>query len=163
MTLSRQQVKYRDNFISPLKQRLYFARNLPMGLISGIRLVELDEQHSVSQVKFHWWNKNPFRSIYFAVLSMAAELSTAAHAILAITGTDADIAMIIVDVRAEFVKKAQSKITFTCQDYTSFSAAISKLSQADDITTVTARTVGRDADGDEVATFHFTWSFRRRR
>ncbi len=160
--LSKQQKKFRDDFLSPLKQRLFYFKSLPMGVISGIRLIHLDEKKSVSEVPFRWCNKNPFRSMYFAVQSMAAELSTAAPALMALKGNDANVAYIIVDLKAEFFKKAQSKVTFSCLDYDKFHNAISQLSQPGDTVTVTAKSVGKDAENSEVALFYFTWSFKVR-
>lgn len=162
MQLSAQQIKFRDDFLSPLKQRLYYLKNLPMGFISGIRLIHLDQNKSVVTVPNRWLNKNPFRSMYFAVQSMAAELSTAAPVMLALHGFDADIALIIVNIKADFVKKAQSELTFVCLDYEQIYNTISGLAQAGDSATVMAKTTGKDADGDEVATFYFTWAFKRR-
>ena len=40
--------------------------------------------------------------------------------------------------------------------------AVTQLKQADDTAAVNVKTIGRDIDGDEVATFYFTWSFKRR-
>ena len=160
--LTHKQIKFRDGFLSPFKQRIYYLKSLPMGLISGIRLVHLDEEKSVSEVPFRWCNKNPFSSMYFAVQSMAAELSTAAPVMMALKGSDADVALIIVDLKVGFVKKAQSKITFTCVDYGKIYSAITQLKQTGDTAAVTAKTIGRDVDGNEVATFYFTWSFKRR-
>ena len=100
--------------------------------------------------------------MYFAVQSMAAELSTAAPALTALKGNEKNIAYIIVDLKAEFFKKAQSKVTFSCLDYDKFHNAISQLSQPDDTVTVTAKTVGRDVENNEVAVFYFTWSFKVR-
>ena len=160
--LSCEQIKFRDSFLTPFKQKLYYLKSLPMGLVSGIRLIHLDENKSVSELPFRWLNKNPFNSMYFAVLSMAAELSTAAPVMLATKATDANIALIIVELKVEFVKKAQSKITFTCMDYENIYNAVTQLKQCDDTAVVTAKTTGRDIDGNEVATFYFTWSFRRR-
>ena len=160
--LSKEQKKFRDDFLSPLKQRLYYLKSLPMGLISGIRITYLDEDKAITEVPYRWRNKNPFRSMYFAVQSMAAELSTAAPVFMALKGVDADIAFIIVDLKAEFVKKAQSKVTFSCTDYEEIYAAISKLNKLDDIVTITAKSIGKDIDGNEVAIFYFTWSFKMR-
>jgi len=134
-----------------------------MGLLSGIKLIYLDEKKSIAEVPFRWCNKNPFQSMYFAVQSMAAELSTAAPALMALKGNEANIAFIIVDVKAEFLKKAQSTITFSCLDYDKFQQSISKLDKTNDSVTVTAKTVGVDADNNDVAVFHFTWSFKVRR
>ena len=133
-----------------------------MGLISGIKLTHLDEKKSVTEVPFRWRNKNPFRSMYFAVQCMAAELSTAAPVFMALKGVDANIAFIIVDLKAEFVKKAQSKVTFSCTDYEEIFTAISKLNKSDDTVTIKAKSVGRNADNNEVAVFYFTWSFKVR-
>lgn len=160
--LNQQQEKFRRNFLSRYKQCFYYSKNLPMALFSGTRLIYLDEDRSVSTVPYCWRNKNPFHSVYFAVQSMAAELSTAAPVLLALKTLDADVAMIIVELKAEFVKKAQSDIEFTCFDYKKIYNIVSRLQQAGDTASVVARTVGRDTDGDEVAIFHFTWSFKRR-
>ncbi|GMR00683.1 MAG: hypothetical protein BMS9Abin19_0016 [Gammaproteobacteria bacterium] len=78
---------------------------------------------------------------------MAAELSTAAPIMLALKGADADVALIIVNMKVNFVKKARSRITFTCMDYEIVSDTIAQLKQAEDTTAVTAKTIGRDVDG----------------
>lgn len=160
--LSPQQIKFREQFLSPFKQKLFYLKSLPMGLISGIKLIYLDETKSVSEVPFRWRNKNPFRSMYFAVLSMAAELSTAAPVMLALKDFDADVALIIVELKVDFVKKAQSKTTFTCTEYSRIHATLAQLKQAEDTAAITIKTTGRDISDEEVATFYFTWSFRRR-
>lgn len=133
-----------------------------MGLVSGIKLIHLDEKNSISEVPLRWLNKNPFDSMYFAVQSMAAELSTAAPVILALKGIDKNVALIIVELKVDFVKKAQSKVVFSCQDYEVINKAVAQLHQPGDAATVTAKSVGRDMSGDEVATFYFTWSFKVR-
>ncbi len=48
--------------------------------------------------------------MYFAVQSMAAELSTAAHCLAAVQGHTPSIALIIVDMRATFYKKATHRL-----------------------------------------------------
>ena len=120
------------------------------------------EKNHLWKFLFGGGTKNPFNSMYFAVQSMAAEMSTAAPAMMALQGFDANIAFIITELKAEFVKKAQSKITFSCLDYEKYYKAITSLKQADDAVTVTAKTVGRDIDENEVATFYCTWSFKIR-
>ncbi len=100
--------------------------------------------------------------MYFAVLSMAAELSTGAPALLALKGTNADVVLIIVSLKANFVKKATTKITFTCEDFAVFSQALTQLREVNDTVEVTAKTIGKDANDNEVANFEFTWSFKLR-
>lgn len=160
--LTETQVRFRDGFLPWYRQKIYYFRNLPMALLSGVSLVRLDEKESVSVVPFRWRNRNPFASMYFAVQSMAAELSTAAALLLAIKGCDDDIAFIIVETEAEFSRKAKTSITFTCVDYDTVVNALALLHKTEDTTLVKLKTVGRDAMGEQVATFHFTWSLKRR-
>ena len=160
--LNSKQSAFLKDFLSPAKQHIYFAKNLPMALLSGTKLISLDEEKSVATVPFKYLNKNPFQSTYFAVMSMAAELSTAAPAMLALKGVDANVALIIVDLKAEFFKKAQTKTTFTCTDFKAFESALRTLGNTGDTVAVTAKTIGTNSAGEEVAAFDFTWSFKRR-
>ncbi len=76
--------------------------------------------------------------MYFAVQSMAVELSTAAPVILALKGIDVNVALIITELKVDFVKKARSKVVFTCRDYGAINTAATRLKQPGDIATVTA-------------------------
>lgn len=160
--LNTKQQTFSKQFLNGWLVSLYFLRHLPMALFAGVRLRVLNEEKSVATVPFGWRNKNPFSSMYFAVQSMAAELSTAAPAMLALKGVDADVALIIVRNGAAFHKKAKTKITFTCTDYPDYRTALATLKKAGDSVEVTASTTGTDANGEVVSTFHFTWSFKRR-
>lgn len=100
--------------------------------------------------------------MYFAVQSMAAELSTAAHVILALEGSGIDVAYIIVDLKADFVQKARSRIFFTCIDYYRIRETVEQLREPGDTATVQVKTTGVDANDEQVATFYFTWSFKLR-
>jgi acyl-coenzyme A thioesterase PaaI-like protein len=160
--LTQNQQNFKRSFLNLYKQRFYFWRQLPMALLAGVRLVELDEEKAVATVPFKPRNKNPFKSMYFAVQSMAAELSTAAPAMLAIKGCEFEVALIIVNMKAVYSKKAKTKLIFRCTDYVSYVDAISSLHAAGDTVEVTAKTVGVDEEGDKVSTFHFTWIFKRK-
>ena len=116
MELSTKQQKFARSL-----QKLYLFIpflffNLPMAWIAGLRLRELSAERCVTSVPFKRLNKNPFRSIYFAVQSMAAEFSTAAYCRLAIEGHKPSVAFIIVDLKACFGKKATDRVYFTCED-----------------------------------------------
>ena len=149
--------------VSGPKFALYLLRKLPMGWIAGIRVRELNPERCVTSVPFKWLNQNPFRSVYFAVQSMAAELSTAANCMLAITGQNPSVAFIIVDMQAAFSKKAVGRVFFTCEDGYQAYDAVQQCIETGEAHAATFHTVGRMADGTEVARFKFTWSFKQRR
>ena len=160
--LNPQQQKLKKQVSSALKFRLYLLFNLPMGWLAGMKIIDLTENHCITSVPFKWINKNPFKSIYFAVQSMAAELSTATACMVAIQGHQPSIALIIVDMKGQFYKKATGKVFFTClhqgQTYDTVAQALaSKKAQ-----TLSLKTVGKMSDGTLVSEFVFTWSFKQR-
>jgi len=140
----------------------YLFLKLPMGWIAGLRVRELSIDKCVTSVPFKRLNKNPFKSIYFAVQSMAAELSTASNCLLAIEGQSPSVAFIIVDLKATFLKKAVDRVYFSCDDGRKAFEAVERCIVSGNAETATFKTVGKMADGTVVAEFEFTWSFKQR-
>lgn len=140
----------------------YLFFNLPMGWIAGLRIREINDQRCVTSVPFKWLNKNPFKSTYFAVQSMAAELSTATACLLAVQGQHPSIAFIIVDMKANFTKKATNRVYFTCAETAKAFDAVKQCIETGDAIATTFKTEGKMKDGTVVAEFEFTWSFKQR-
>lgn len=161
-TLSPAQKKLREKLLG-MGFRLYTALNVPLGFIAGMKLIALDAHAAQATIPFKFLTKNPFRSIYFAAQSMAAELSTAALVKLALEGIQPSVAFIIVGMEATFTKKATDKVTFTCEDGQLVGQAVRRCIDGGEATTVRMKTVGRMPDGTEVSTFYFTWSFKQRK
>ncbi|MEQ9425371.1 MAG: hypothetical protein RJQ09_13180 [Cyclobacteriaceae bacterium] len=162
LTLSPMQQSFRKKFLNPFLFRLHALMKVPAGFIAGMKLIALDQEHAISTIPFKYLNMNPFRSTYFAVQSMAAELSTAALALLAIQGKEPSIALIIIDMQADFPKKATDRVTFKCEDGNKVFEAVDRCIQSQEPSTVTLKTVGTMPDGTVVSTFQFTWSFKQR-
>ncbi len=161
-TLSPAQESFRKKMLNPWLFRTFAFFKVPMGWLSGMKVTELTPERCVSTQPFKWVNKNPFQSTYFAVQSMAAELSTAAIGLMAIQGQKPSIAIIIIDMKAEFPKKATGRVTFTCEDGDKIFEAVERAKSTGEAATVTAKTVGKMADDTVVSVFEFTWSFKRR-
>ena len=51
---------------------------LPSAWLCGVRVKAISKTDCSVGVKHKWINQNPFKSMYFAVQAMAAELSTGA-------------------------------------------------------------------------------------
>jgi hypothetical protein len=154
--------KFRNRMLNPWLMRGYFLAKLPLALVAGLRLRELTPERCVATVPYGWRSTNPFRSTYFAALSMAAELSTGALGMLATRSAPQSVAMLIVGLEASFEKKATTLTTFTCEDGAKVFAAVDETLRTGEPATVRAATVGRMPDGTVVARFAFTWSFKRR-
>ena len=101
--------------------------------------------------------------MYFAAQSMAAEFATAVLAVQAIEQSGRNVALIITGLKAEFLKKATSRVTFTCEDGLKYSDGLKQALENDEAVEIEGKTEGRDVDGEIVSVFYITWSFKERK
>jgi hypothetical protein len=145
---------------NPVKFRLYLLKNLPAAYFSGVRVTQVNTETSSVTVPFKWFTRNPFRSTYFACLSMAAEMSTGILAMGNIYGRKPAVSMLIVSIEGQFLKKATGVTTFTCSDGLQIKDAIELAAAGGQPSTVRAYSSGRNKNGEIVAEFWCTWSFK---
>ena len=68
--------------------------------------------------------------------------------------------MLVVKVESSYFKKATGRTSFTCSDGPVFQQAIEETIQTGESRTVQAKSVGINKDGEVVAEFLITWSFK---
>ena len=100
----------------PIKFRMFLLFKLPSAFFCGVRIRDIDEKRCVVTVPYKWFSQNPFKSTYFACLSMAAEMSTGALAMAHVYKRIPAISMLVVKVDSEYFKKATERTTFICED-----------------------------------------------
>lgn len=148
---------------SGFKFWLFQWLKLPAAARAGVRLNEVSYERAVASVPYKYATKNPFRSTYFACLAMAAEMSTGGIlALLATTGNEKSVAMLVTGLESTFSKKATSRTYFTCESGNDFFEAVAKTLKDGEPVTVKAETIGRNEAGEEIARFWITWSLKRR-
>ena len=133
---------------------------LPSAFICGVRVKHLDNQTCKVRVKHNWLNKNPFRSMFWAVQGMAAELTTGALVIKKIRESGKSISMLVANNNATFTKKATGRITFTCDDGGQLNDVMEKVISTGEGQTIWMKSVGVNEDGVEVSTFNFEWTLK---
>lgn len=138
----------------------FLILQLPSAYLCGVRTVSLSNRECTTSVKFRWINKNPFKSIYFAVLAMAAELSTGALVLKNVHNTDQVFSTLVVGMNALFYKKAVGKITFKADAENILNESIRQAKETREGVSFTLTTLGIDEVGDEVAKFEFVWSIK---
>ena len=148
---------------SPLKFRMFLFSKLPSAYFSGVRVKSRDENQCEVTVPFKWFSQNPFRSTYFACLSMAAEMSTGALALGHLYKRKPAVSMLVVKTEGEYFKKAVNKTTFVCQDGLQIKEMIDEAVDTGDARTIRAKTIGKNEAGDLVAEFYITWSFKSKK
>ncbi|MFM7645463.1 MAG: DUF4442 domain-containing protein [Sphingomonadales bacterium] len=142
--------------------RLYMLIKLPAAFLSGLRVENASLEQSVVRISLHWLSQNPFRSIYFASLAMAAEMSTGILAMARIYKKKTGVSMLVVSMQSQFYKKATGTIRFSCNDGALFESAIQKAIDSGESVTLQATASGTNQRGERVAQFVFTWSFKRK-
>lgn len=151
---------FRQQINNPVKFRLFMLQKLPSAFFAGLRIREFDEHRAVVTVRYKWFTQNPFRSMYFAVQSMAAEMSTGLLASGQVYQRKPAVSMLVVGLEAKFFKRATDLIAFTCEDGDAIGAVIEASIASGEGKTITCRSVGRNKAGEQVSEFLITWSFK---
>ena len=154
--------QFSDLVNSGFKFRLYLLTKLPAAFFSGVRVTSFTPEEVTTVIPYKWLTQNPFRSTYFASLSMAAEMSTGLLALNNIYKRQPAVSMLVTKMEANYFKKAVGKTYFTCNQGIDIQEAVQEAIDSEEGTTVTIKSTGRNAEGEIVALFLFTWSFKRR-
>lgn len=148
--------------LSSARLSAYMLAKMPLGAFAGLRVVTLEGERCEVSVPYGWRTTNPFGSIYFGALTMAAELSTGALALMASQASSSPVSVLPIGLAGTFEKKATTVTTFTCSHGGRLFAAVSQALETGEGVTALADTVGSMADGTVAARFTFTWSFKKR-
>ena len=145
---------------SPSKLNTFLFFKLPSAFWSGVRVKEISSEKCVVTVKHRWMNQNPFKSMYFAVQAMAAELTTGALVMYHIKESGKNISMLVANNKGNFTKKATGRITFTCNDGHLIKEAIDRTIATREGQTFWMKSIGINEKGEQVSEMDFEWSVR---
>jgi len=147
--------------VSKFNTFLFFK--LPAAWWTGVRLRMLNGEKAVVTVTHKWINQNPFKSMFWAVQGMAAELSTGAIVMDHIQRSGKKVSMLVANNKATFTKKATGQITFSCEDGKNLSAALQKAIETGEGQTCWMTSTGVNEDGVVVSVFDFEWTLKVKR
>lgn len=154
--------KFFKQLRSPLLFNLYTATQLPMAFMARCKVKHVDLEKCEITVPYRWMNQNPFSSTYFAVLAMAAEMSTGMLALIMTRNSNPSVSMLVTHLEADFVKKATGITTFVCTEGKEMNEVIERAILTGEGQTFSATSVGYSASGEVEARFKVEWSFRMR-
>jgi hypothetical protein len=145
---------------TPLKLNIFLFFKLPSAFWSGVRVKSISKEQCVVTVKYRWFNQNPFKSMYFAVQAMAAELTTGALVMMQIKKSGKNISMLVANNNSNFSKKATGRITFTCNDGHLIEEAIKQTIATGEGQTIWMKSVGVNEKREQVSEMNFEWSIK---
>ena len=149
-------MKYTPNQIN--KWMLF---KLPAAWLTGVRILSISDTKCEVKVRFKWINQNPYRSMFWAVQGMAAELTTGMLLTKSIQESNTNISMLLVGNKSNFYKKAVGKIKFICDEGEAAKELIN-LTKKNITHKAWLKAKGFDETGDIVSEFDFEWSCKKR-
>lgn len=145
---------------TPSKLNSFLMFKLPSAYISGVRVQNINEKECKVKVTHKWINQNPFKSMYFAVQAMAAELSTGALVMYHIKKSGRKVSMLVFSNQSNFTKKATGKIVFTCSEGAKIEETIQKAIKTGEGQTCWMKSIGINEKGEQVSEFNFEWTIK---
>ena len=158
--MEKQTVAFSNLLKHPFKFRIFLLSKLPSAYFAGVRIREVDEKKCIVTVPYKWFTKNPFRSTYFACLGMAAEMSTGALCMIHLFKRKPAVSMLVVKVEGNYFKKATGIVSFICEDGELIEKMIEESISTSEARTVKTKSIGTNKEGELVAEFYITWSFK---
>ncbi len=146
--------------LKPSQINSYTLFKLPSVYLCGVRVKSVNANSCIVTVRHRWINQNPFKSLFWAVQGMAAELSTGALVMNCIKDSNQQISMLILNNKASFFKKATGRITFTCTDGLQIKEAINKAISTGEGQTCWMKAEGVNEEGLTISVFKFEWTIK---
>lgn len=136
-------------------------------LISYVRprVMELTEERCVLRVPLTWRTRNHLKSMYFGALCTGADAAAALLGLEAVRRSGGRIHFLFKDVRAEFLKRAEADVHFTCEQGSEIRRLLEKANhsgQRESLPIHVVATVPTLFDAEPVARFTLTLSVKRK-
>ena len=146
---------------TPKQINKWMLFKLPAAWLTGVRILSISDAKCEVKVRFKWINQNPYRSMFWAVQGMAAELTTGMLLTKSIQESNTNISMLLVGNKSNFYKKAVGKIKFVC-DQGETAKELINLTKKNITHKAWLKAKGFDETGDMVSEFDFEWSCKKR-
>ena len=144
----------------PIKFPVFLLLKLPSAFFAGVRVKYISKERAEVTVPYKWFSQSPFKSTYFACLAMAAEMSTGLLSMMNTYQSNPAVSMLVIGLEATYHKKATGTTTFICEDGIAIINVITDAIKSGEGKLIKAKSTGRNSDGELVAEFFITWSFK---
>lgn len=155
--------EYRKIMLNPISYRAGLVGKLPMGILAGLKITELDNEHCKVTVPYKFLNKNPFNTTYWAVLGMAAEMAPGAMVMMYTYKSSPSISTFVVGCEGKFVKRALGLTTFVFDQGHLVRDAVIRAVETGEAQEFVTPCTGYNDKGEVVSEFTFTWGLKMRK
>lgn len=95
---------------------MLIKHQVPMIGYADMKVEQLDNSRCVVKIPFSAQNKNHLNSMYFGSLAIGADASGGLLAMHKIMHTGKNISLVFKDFQANFLRRPEADVLFTCQD-----------------------------------------------
>ena len=139
--------------------RFFTVLTMPAAWFAGLRLDNIDDRACGTSLPGGWRTQNPFKTMYWAVQGMGAELATGAVPFAISRSMSEKLRMFVVGTEAKVVERAKGRIKFTCDETMKAREAIEESMKTGEPIEIDLHSVGRDDSGEVVSEWIFRWNF----
>ena len=148
-----------------MRLRLWTLTKIPLLFFLRPSVVTVTERATVIRIPLTRRSRNHLGSMYFGALCAGADLAGALTAMRRIEASGRRISLIFKDVKAQFLKRAEGDVLFSCEDGQAVAALVARAIQSGEREEVPVRVVATVPDklgAEPVADFVLTLSLKRR-
>ena len=153
--------KLRETFLL----RAFGFLKIPMIFFISPTVVEMSDQRCVIRVPLNRRTRNHLRSMYFGTLAAGADCAGGLIAMRLIQEEGNRVSLIFKDFHAEFLKRAEDDVLFTCEEGTAIRELVKKAIESgnrENMPVHIVATVPSKLGTEAVARFTLTLSLKRK-
>lgn len=150
--------------MATLRLRLFGFAKIPMMLYVRPSVLEISNERVVIKIPLRRKTRNHLGSMYFGALGVGADCAVGALAMHLIKQQPGNISLIFRNFSAEFHKRAEGDVDFSCTQGNEIAHLVARAAASDERVELTVVVVAtpHDRGDDPVATFKLTLSMKRR-
>ena len=110
--------------------RTFGVTKIPLLFFSSPTVLELSDQRCVVKIPLSRLTRNHLRSMYFAALAAGADCAGGLIAMRTIRARGGDVHLIFKSFKADFMKRAEGDVHFTCEEGEAIAQLVDKALQS---------------------------------
>jgi acyl-coenzyme A thioesterase PaaI-like protein len=148
-----------------LRLRTFGFFKIPLIFYVSPFIEEFNNERIVVRIPLKRHTRNHLKSMYFGVLATGADCAGGLMAMRLIQESGQKVSLLFKDFKAEFLKRAEGDVLFTCEDGSAIRALVDKALTSDDRVNLTVHvtaTVPSLLRSEPVALFELTLSLKKK-
>lgn len=144
--------------------RMFGFRQIPLIYYTGLRVVCADDNICEVCIPLSWRTRNHLGSMYFGALAIGADVAGGLAAFLHVLRSDKNIAVVFKDMQAEFLKRPEGDVHFTCKQVAQVESLMKEVENSKDRKDITVEVTATvpTISSDAVARFKLTLSAKQK-